>query len=706
MAVIGKIRSYSGLLIAVIGIALAAFVLGDFMGYGPTGQQDLEVGSVERTKIMYPEFESRVAQQTENWRNQTGNQNVGSREAFQIRQQVWNQMLREILLANEFEKLGISVSSDELTELVIGDDPHPAVLQSFSNPQDGSFDPQTVVEFIQNLNMMEPSMQNQWFMLEDYIREERKETKYHSLIQKGFYLPEALASADYQNKNAFADFRAVVKRYNQIDDTLVDISNRELRNTYDDHKYKFEREKSRDLEYVVFPIHPSELDRENAKNEIERLKLELAETDNVESFINANSDQRFDPNFYAQEELSPQIDSLMFNAEEGTIYGPYEEDNAFVVAKLNEIQFRPDSMQASHILVSHQMSQSASPETTRTPERASELADSLLNVVRNAPGRFDQLAIEFSDDPSAMGNQGDLGWFPDGAMVPAFNEAVLENPVNSFTVVESEFGFHVIHITGKSPESKKVQVALLTRDIVYSNQTFQRVYGEASAFASDVRDNDDFDAVVEDHGLSKRVADNVRPMDNTIPGIDQPRNIIQWAFGDRTEEGSISQIFDLQGRFVVARLAKARDEGVAPLDEIRDEIMEIAIREKKAQMIKEEFENAGGETLDQKAESLGLEVRTFENIAFSANTLQGMGNEPAVIGSAFALQPNNISAPIEGNAGVFLIEVTNKHETVVPENLTAQQEQLKNAFRNRVPNDAFRAIQESAEVEDRRHRFY
>jgi peptidyl-prolyl cis-trans isomerase D len=706
MAVIGKIRSYSGLLIAVIGIALAAFVLGDFMGYGPSGSQNTEVGSVGSKKIVYPEFENRVAQATENWRNQTGNQTPGPNETFQIRQQVWDQMLREALLAREFDQLGLKISPDELTELVIGNDPHPAILQSFTNPNDGSFNPQTVIEFVQNLGQMEPSMQNQWFMLEDFIREQRKETKFHTLIRKGFYAPLAFARADYQERNVTADVNLLVKRFDQIHDSLVVVSDRDIRNAYNEHKHSFKREKSRDLEYVVFPIFPSDQDRESVRLETERLKQEFINAENVENFVNVNSDQRFNPTFFGRGELSPVIDSLMFNSEVGTVYGPYVENNAFVVAKLTEVQFRPDSMKASHILIAHTASRSAGPETTLGREQAQAKADSLLNVVRRAPGRFAALASELSDDPSAFSNQGDLGWFPDGAMVPSFNDAVIENAVNSFTVAESEFGFHVIHITGKSSPSKKVQVAQLTRNIEYSNHTFQRVYSQASAFSAALRDNDDFDAAVEEQGLSKRVVDNIRPMDNTIPGIENPRSIIQWAFGQRTQKGTVSQIFDIDGRFVVARVVAVKEEGIPALDEIRDEIRNIAIIEKKAQLIINEFNQTQATGLEATATALNLEVQNIENIRFNSNNLQGFGSEPAVIGSIFALQPNSTSTPIKGNAGVFLVQVVDKSPVVEPENLTSQQTQLQNAFRNRVPNEAFRALRESAEITDNRHMFY
>jgi peptidyl-prolyl cis-trans isomerase D len=707
MAVIGKIRSYSGLLIAVIGIALAAFVLGDFMGYGPSGRQDTDVGVIGSKKISYPEFENRVAQQSEVWRQQTGMQTLGARESFQIRQQVWNQMLREILLSEEFESLGLEISPDELTDLIIGNEPHPAILQSFTNPDDGSFDPGMVINFIQNLNFMDPATQNQWFQLEEYVKQQRLESKYHTLIRFGYFVPKAIAAADYQDRSATADIRLIVKRFSDINDSLVVINDRILRNTYNEHRNNFTQEEARDLEYVVFPVFPSDQDREAALNAVEGFRQELEQSENVEAFVNSVSDRRFDPTFYAPGQLSPVIDSLMFNAQIGTIYGPFIENNSYIVAKLNDIQFRPDSMRASHILIAHQMSQAATPETNLDREQARSKADSILGVVQRSPGRFGELATDLSDDPSAIANQGDLGWFPDGAMVPPFNEAVITTPVNNFVVAESDFGFHVIRVTGKSAPTKKVQVAQVSREIEYSNQTYQRVFGQASEFASLLRQKVDFDDAIDQLNLSKRVIDNLRKMDNTIPGIENPRNIIQWAFSDRVESGSVSQIFDLDGRFVIARVSRIRSEGVPSLNEIRQEITEIAIREQKAEMLAKQIKDAGQATsIDALASNLGAEVTELENIRFTNNNLQGFGSEPAVVGAIFATPAGSISSPVKGNMGVFVVEVIRKDIAVEPDDLTAQQRQMQTTFRNRVESETFRAIQESADIKDNRHRFF
>lgn len=707
MAVINKIRSYSGLLIAVIGIALAAFVLGDFFGYGPTRGRSVDVGKIGKSKISYQEFEQRVNDQLEGWKMQTGNQNPGAQEAFQIRQQVWNTMLREILLDQEMEKIGVNVSADELYYLIHGPNPHQVIVRNFSNPADGSYDPQQVLNFLQNFDQLDANTQNQWMLIEQYIKRERQENKYHNLIRNGYYTPALLLSREYQDRNATADLRYVVKRFDAIADSLVQVSDRELRKVYEENRHLYDQEASRSLQYVAFPVFPSEEDRETFRKELLDLQEEFANTSNVQAFINSNSDERFNPLYLSEGQLSPELDSVMFNAPVGTIYGPIVEENAFVMAKLVDVQFRPDSMRASHILFSYAGSGSATPTTTRTLDEARALADSILSVVRRNPAQFGDLAVELSEDPSAQMNRGDLDWFQDFEMVPEFSEAVISAPVNSFTTAESQFGVHVIQVTGKSAPTKKVQVARLTRNIEPSNRTFQAVFGQASEFSALLRQDKSFEEAAEEKGLSVRVVDMVREMDMNLPGIENPREIVRWAFDERTKVGGFSQIFDVDSRFIVATVTEKREKGIPSLNEIREEIQALAIRDKKFETISAEMKQAlGAGSFDAIAEKLQLTPEQALEIRFNMMNLPNVGPEPRVVGTAFGLQPNTISQPIKGNAGVLLVEVMNQEEAIEPDDMSATRRQLSSAFTNRVLNDVFNAIREKASIEDNRTMFY
>lgn len=708
MAVIGKIRSYSGLLIAIIGIALAAFVLGDFFGNGKNQRRDFNVGKVGSTKIAYPEFEQKVVDRTESWKQQTGNPNISARENFQIRQQVWTEMLREIIFGKEIEKLGLAVSSEEMTDLVNGANPHPYIVQSFTNPQTGMFDVNHVIAFIQNFDMLEPSVKIQWNDLLRLIQQERMTTKYNNLIKASYYVPRALAQRDIDEKNTSFNFRYVFKSYTSVADSTLVLSKTDLKKAYDAHKHEYKQEASRDIEYVVFPVFPSSDDVQKIEQEITSLKEEFAAVQNqeVETFINSVSDQKYTPRFAKKGELHPQIDSLMFNAPVGTIAGPFNRENGMVVSRLMDVQMRPDSMKASHILIAHQGAFRVDPSVTITLEQAKEKADSLLLVARRNPAGFGELAKQFSTDPSAQMNNGDLNWFADGAMVPEFNEAVVNGKVGDMLVVKSDFGYHVINITGKKSPEKRVSVAEIFLNIEPSDRTYREVLAKASEFAAKAKDYKSFEAEIENQGLSKRVADYIRLMDNVIPGIENPREIIRWAFNDKIEKGSVSSIFDLDNRYIVAAVKEVREEGIPSMEEIKDRVQEIASREKKAEMFISEFKTAGSANIEQLASKTGLDVQEANAYRFTMLNLPGVGAEPAVVGQASVLAVNTLSDPIKGNGGVFVIVVDERIPAEIPQEMSMTQRQIKNSFNSKVNNELFPALEKKAKVEDNRFLFY
>jgi peptidyl-prolyl cis-trans isomerase D len=703
MAVIRKIRNYSGLLIAVIGFALAAFVLGDFFGYGPVGGQRFDLGKVEKNAISYQEFERRASEQLENWKAETGMQNVGQREAFQVRQQVWNQMVREILLGEEMERLGLQVSPEELFDMIHGKEPHQIIIRSFSDPQTGSYDPQQVTNFLRNFDRLDPTVRNQWINLEAYMKQERVEHKYHRLISGAFHVPELLAAKDYRDRNASVSFRYVHLPYGQIADSLVRVTDRDLRRIYDKHKEQFRQEATRSIEYVAFNVFPTEEDRDAARQELLDLKDEFERTENIAPFVNSVSDRRFDPGYYGSGSLSPELEEALFDAATGTIHGPFIDNNAYVLAKLTDVQFRPDSMRASHILIAYAGSMAATQATTLTYEQAEQKADSILNVARRNPARFAALASELSDDPSAAMNNGDLDWFPDGAMVAPFNEAVVEASTGSMLKVETDFGFHVVHVTGKASPTKKIQVARLARDIEPSSRTYQNVYARASEFASLLRKNKNFSETANEKEMTPRPAENIQAMDFSLPGIDNARPIIQWAFYKDTKEGSYSRIFELENRFIIATVTEMKDEGIPSLEQVRDEVYAMALKEKKHELIAGRIKEAGDMTAI--AQLLDRRMEEATNIPFG-NNLPGIGNEPAVVATAFALPENTASGAIKGNNGVFVLETISKQLPETPEDLTATVQQMRNNFRNRVPNEAFQAIKNNARIEDNREMFY
>jgi parvulin-like peptidyl-prolyl isomerase len=308
---------------------------------------------------------------------------------------------------------------------------------------------------------------------------------------------------------------------------------------------------------VVFDVVPSAEDRQQTREAVNQIYTDFRNTSDYATFVNSTSDTRYDSTWYKKGQLPVMIDSLLFSSPVGTFVPPYEDNNAWHIARLMDIQNRPDSMKAEHILIAYKGAYRAAESTTRTKEEAERLADSLLNVLRADNTKLKALATSLSDDGSAKDNNGDLGWFEDGSMVYQFNEAVLNGKIGDLVKVSTPFGFHVIKITGKQEPVKKIRVAIIERAIVPSSKTFQDVYTKASTFAGEHNSQAKFDAAVTDEGLNKRSAPNLKEMGNSIPGIDNPREIVRWAF---TKGLNLAfPVFDVRA-YVVAVLTAIREK--------------------------------------------------------------------------------------------------------------------------------------------------
>jgi peptidyl-prolyl cis-trans isomerase D len=462
------------------------------------------------------------------------------------------------------------------------------------------------------------------------------------------------------------------------------------------------------IDYVIFDIQPSDEDRRKIEDDFNKLYEELKQVRDVPLFVNAVSDTRYDSSWFKRGELPVNIEEELFDAPVGTIVSPYVEDGKHIMARLLDTDVRPDSLKASHILITYQGTR-VNPDITRTPEQAQNKADSLLRVINRDRSKFAELAMSFSDDPSAAQNEGDLGWFKDGDMVYPFNQAVIENRVGQVVMVETQFGFHIIEITGKTQPEKKIRVAVVDRFIEPSTRTIQSTYVNASQFASTNRNASAFEKAVVDEGLSKRTATDIKPMDNNIPGISSPRELIRWIYNESTKVGEVSPAFDVDGAFVVATLKDIKEEGTMPFENAKSMIEPLVRREKKAEIIRNRMAEAANETDDVRviASKLETSVDTLQNILYNTVNLPNFGREPKVIGKIFAMEENQISQPIAGDLAVYMIKVLEFSVTEPdPESLAGIRRVLNNSFRSRVTREAYQAIENNSRIEDNRMMFY
>lgn len=694
MATLGKIREKSTLLVTILAVALGLFVLqGALESRGSFFQSNRDVvGEVGGRKIKIDEFQARVDEEVENEKNRTGRP-VDENTSEMIRQQVWNQMLFQEIMADEYKELGVNVSTDELFEMVQGTDPDPSVKTAFTDPKTGQFDRANVVNFLKTMDQ-DPSgdTKRRWLTFESAIKSNRITTKYNNLVKKGLYITKSQARKDWQDNNAQAKFKYVMKRFDAIPDSTIKVTDEDLKRAYNENKARFKQnENSRGLEYVVFEVKPSEEDKKATLDYLNGLKAEFTSTKEDSSFVAANSDAPYMEQSYKKGSFRKDIDTVLFSSPVGTVVGPYEEGDAYKLAKIVKEEYAPDSVKARHILVKINGNDTA---------KAVAKIDSLKKVIKSGK-KFEDVAKANSEDMGSAEKGGDLGWFKEGMMVKPFNDAAFQGKKGDMPVVKSQFGVHLIEIVDKGPEAKRLKVAVVERKNAPSSKTFQSVYAQASEFAGKYNHADAFKKAVADKGLNRRVADNVKETDRNLPGVEGSRELIRWAY--ENERGAVSKVFEFGDKYVVALLTGVKDKGYQDMEDVKDILTDIARKDIKAQRFMNEM---SGSTIDQIAVKSGAQVVPVDMQNFASATIPGQGREPSVIGHVFALKPGVVSKPIKGELGVYVIQVDNINVPPAPADLSQSSMQTATSLRSRVDYEMFEALKDKANVIDNRGKFF
>jgi len=706
MAVIQKIRNRSGLAVIIIGIAIAAFVIGDFGKQRASNVTD--IGVVDGEAIPYMDFNGKVDETIELQKENTGTDRVTEEQAFSIRQSTFNQMVKTIILTEEYDKLGLTVSPEELFDQVQGKNPHKYILQYFKDPNTGIYDPAMVLNYLKNLDQMEPKNKTQWLQFEKAIKEDRQETKFNNLVAKGFYQPKALLSLNHSHQTKSLKLRYISPSYAGVADSTVKLTDEDYQKFYDKNVgFFYSDEAYRNIDFVVFEVLPSETDRKNTAEDVVKIYADFSTVADAKTFTSANTDKRFDTGYVKKGVLPGKLDSIMFNSKVGTLVEPFETGMAWIMAKLIDIQERPDSMQGSHIMVSWEGT-NLSETVKRTKEQAKLRADSIAASLKNNPIPFADLARQLSDFPSAKEDGGDLKWFMDGGQNYAlfFNEG-LTMKVNDVRVVETGVGYSVFKLTAKTRPVKKVQAAVLQRNIEPSTQTFQDTYLQASTFQGQNKTQAAFDTAVIKAGLNKRSAATVREADNYLQGLQNAREIVRWAYAEKTLTGEISPVFDLTGRYVVALLKDKTEKGLQPLDKVKERLEPAVRNAKKIEMTAKRVEDVMKTTKDFSAIASQLNARIDTTIVtFIAMNEYPITRDLEVVGKLFTLPANSIQGPLIGNQGVYLVIIDEIIEAAPKDDFTMERSQTLQTFNGRVSNGLFEALKKSSEIKDNRLLFY
>ena len=700
MAAIGNIRKHYGLLVVIVGLALLAFVLGDLFK-STNSRRTTNVAEVGNEKITYQDYSNLVSMNLENAKANNGG-TITPEQNYSIHASTLDQMIRDIVMKKEYKDLGLAVSSEELFDQFLGETPNQYVVSSFTGA-DGRFNKELVQTYIKDFQTLNPEMQANWLNFERAIKEDRLNTKYDNLVKKSFYLPAKLAARYHSDKNDKTSAEVYAVRYNTIADSTVVISDADSKAFYNENKNKYQTDATRSIDYVVFEIKPSQADIDFSRNFVKDLKDDFASIENAANFVNANSDLPYDSAWKSRTEVPAEFEKAIFENGQGFVFGPYEKDGYYNVAKVLNVENRSDSLMASHILVGYTGALRST--ATRTKDEAKTLADSILNVVKKDSSKIEALAKDFSDDPSAQTNNGDLGWFTDGMMVYTFNEFVQDNNVGTVGMVETPFGYHIIKVTDRNEAAPKARIAVVAHEITASTATYQNVFAEANRFVTENTTAEEFDAAIEAQGLNKRTYPSLRKNSNYITGINNPRQIVRWAFDENTKVGDMSTIFDLDDMYVVAVLTKSVDEGFAPYKDIAERYEYVIKKEKKGAMLAEQAK-AYGTDYQKMIDNMKGEKTTVD-ITFEGRGFGNFGVEDKVIGTVIGMKEGEMSEPIVGGNGLYVVKVTKETPAAATTDYTNIIKEQRSKFNNQILNNSvYSALKDRLKIEDNSILFY
>ena len=651
MAILGKIREKSIVLILVIGMALFAFVIsGVFDGAGTISQEPVAIVGDE--EITIEQFSRRVDAVERN----TGMSNV------QAVNTVWNQILTEYSFNQLQKELGLEVGRSHV-ENFLANSPGFRQDSRFQNAL-GEFDVVAFTDFINDSKRNNPAVYNQWQLQEESIRSTISRQLYNTMIQAGIYHTAFDGKTEHKLENDKISISFVKVPYNSIPDSLVAISDRDIKKYIDANEEEFEVEESRSIQYVVFEEKASVEDNLEIENGLKKL-LEpqvifnevseaeetlpsFSQTDNVNEFIAEYSETPYDETYKTRAQLGTYANTL-FDLKEGEVFGPYKDGNQFKLSRMMDFD-RGGSVKARHILIAYEGSQSASSDVTRTKNEARKEAYRVLRLVRANGSDFAELARTYSDGPS-KNRGGDLGFFRRGDMVEAFNDFVFSKPTGSIGVVETDFGYHVIDVQEKEDV---VLIASVVKKIVPSESTSNEVFRLATEFEIESKKNG-FSTASESLGYDLRNGSNLKLMDESIPGLGAQRTIVKWSFEEETSVSDIKRFDLLGGGYVVAELIEKSSAGTSSVEDARNAVQAKLIQDKKYDLLRSKY--GSDVSLATLAEDYGQSILTSSAINAAAGSIAGAGTEPLVVGSGFSLEMNQTSALIQGKQGIFVLEV-------------------------------------------------
>ncbi len=703
MALMNTLRNKMGkVVVGMISIAILSFVLTDLLGGNNSilfNGNDKTIGEIAGEEIDIDEYQALLETMKINYRNNFGRA-PGEVEMRSLRDQAWQYMIVEKAFTKIYEEAGVEVGNEEIFDMVQGKNVSPEIQQIFINPATGQFDKERLIQTIAQLNAT-PQGRAQWYEFERSLIPGRLRVKYDNLLTKTSFATKQEAEREYREQNTVAEAKYLFVPFYAIPDSTVAVTDAELEAYLEDHADDYKVEWSRSIKFVSFPIIPSREDSLALRDELRDLKEEFATADNDSVYASVITDEAPFFEEYAINQLPPVLRNNLNILKKGDVIGPYIDGNDYVLFKIADVfEDTTGFARASHILVKWDDDSDAAKAKARAE------AWSIIRALQ-AGADFAETAKDKSKDGGSAIRGGDLDWFDSNTMVKPFSEAVFKATRTGLIArpIESQFGYHIINVT-ELPSYTKYKIAMVRRLIMPSDETRDKAFRKADYFAGTSGNLGEFERNAAKDSLIVMEAENIGQNDFTITRLGDARQIVSWLF-NTAEEEAVSPVYELEDQYVVATMTGEVEEGTADLESVRLEVEKKVKNEKQGQLIADKLAAMSG-TIDERAAAFGEDASVYESsdIKLSAYTLPSVGTAPEAIGTLFAMNSEDISAPVNTENGVVVLNLLNLTEAPDIGDYTIYKNTLQQSLENTAAYYASEAIKEWADIVDMRYKFY
>ena len=708
MATLQKIRNRAGLLIAVIGVALLAFILGDLLTSGNTFFRKYQDKAfvVDGDIVSTQQYFDRVTEWEEFQKMISGENTLDENATSQIRDIVYQQMVKERLLDSQAKKLGLSVSKEEINDLVHGESISPLLQQLplFVDPETGIFDREALVQFISTINADETTLPAEqigmvrqyksiWLFIENLIKYQRLEEKYGALLSAAVMANDVEAQTTFAQTQQDADIMYVMQSYYTIPDSVANVTDAEIKKYYSENQHLFKTDvPMAKITYFAKDIVPSDEDFDEIESQTAEVYDKLLTTQNVASVVSDYSDRPYQDVYVSSKMLSADESSFVESAEVSDVYGPFRDGDSYKLFKYMGKTVAPDSARIRMIAI---------PQSLSNDSLVTAFIDSLHTEINQG-----QDFAEVANQLNPQSNGGEIGWVREVDLAQAGSDVapkVFSAAAGSVIKLNMPGQQALIYVEEKTKPVTKYKLAVVNMPVIVGDKTQNNIDNELNQFVSDPEVKTKFTEMAREKGYSVVPSFTVSATDHTLSQIPSSRQVLNWAFNEK--EGAIKK-FDLSKSRVIARVDKLIPSGVAPLSEVSDFIKSNLLKDKKAEKIIEELESKNLSTMNDYAVAMDTDVDSVRFVDFNTSNITNLGNEPVLNAYASYGPLNTVSEPLKGNMGVFVLNVIHRDMSQDEYNAEQQKTEMQSNTMYRLQSQAIEVLKEKMKVVDNRYKFY